>query len=135
MILSEYNKKRESTTLENELVGAISYRCKSVYAQLQFLASELKLLNSPIHVEVGDFNLKNVWEADPGRSTSIGWGDEILEVNYLLKQLLLLHRPVFKTIANLTERSKQLFRENLANKQDHEPHIGLLIAFFQLFSQ
>ena len=36
---SEYNKKRESTTLENELVGAISYRCKSVYAQLQFLAS------------------------------------------------------------------------------------------------
>jgi hypothetical protein len=132
---SEYNKKRESTTLENELVGAISYRCKSVYAQLQFLASELKLLNSPIHLEVADFNLKNVWETTPGRSTSIGWGAEILDVNYLLKQLLLLHRPVFKTIANLTERSKQLFRENLANKQDHEPHIGLLIAFFQLFSQ
>ena len=132
---SVFNKKRESTTLENELVGAISYRCKSVYAQLQFLASELKLLNSPIQLEVGDLKLNSIWEASPTKSTSIGWGAEILEVNYLLKQLLLLHRPVFKTIASLTERSKQLFRENLANKQDHEPHIGLLIAFFQLFSQ
>ena len=134
---SEYNKKRESTPLENELVGAISYRCKSVYAQLRFLASELNLLSSPIQLEVGDLQLKSLWETNPGNSTSstIGWGAEILDVNYLLKQLLLLHRPVFKTIANLTERSKQLFRDNLENKQDHEPHIGLLIAFFQLFSQ
>lgn len=132
---SKYNKKRESTALENELVGAISYRCKSVYTQLQFLASELTLLNSPIQLEAGDLQLGSIWEASPTKSTSIGWGAEILEVNYLLKQLLLLHRPVFKTIASLTERSKQLFRENLANKQDHEPHIGLLIAFFQLFSQ
>lgn len=132
---SQYNKKKESTTLENELVGAITYRCKSVYAQLQFIASELKLLNSPIQLQVDDLQLKSIWEASPTKSTSIGWGAEILEVNYLLKQLLLLHRPVFKTLANLTERSKQLFRENLANKQDHEPHIGLLIAFFQLFSQ
>jgi hypothetical protein len=133
---SDYNKKKESTTLENELVGAISYRCKSVYTQLKFLASELKVLNSPIHLDVADLDLKNLWEANPANSTSspIGWGGEILDVNYLLKQLLLLHRPVFKTIANLTERSKQLFRENLAQKQDHEPHIGLLIAFFQLFS-
>jgi len=132
---SKYNKKRESTTLENELVGAISYRCKSVYAQLQFLASELILLNSPIQLEVGDLQLRSIWEEGPTKSNSIGWGAEILDVNYLLKQLLLLHRPVFRTIANLTERSKQLFRDNLANKQDHEPHIGLLIAFFQLFSQ
>lgn len=134
---SEYNKKRESTILENELVGAISYRCKSVYAQIQFLSSELKLLNSPVQLVVDDLKLKQLWEPDPEKSTSssIGWGAEILDVNYLLKQLLLLHRPVFRTIANLTERSKQLFQDNLANKEDHEPHIGLLIAFFQLFSQ
>ncbi len=134
---SDYNKKKESTTLENELVGAITYRCKSVYAQLQFLASELKQLNSPVHLETSDLELKSLWQASPATSSAspIGWGAEILDVNYLLKQLLLLHRPVLKTIANLTERSKQLFRENLAQKQDHEPHIGLLIAFFQLFSQ
>lgn len=132
---SQYNKKKESTILENELVGAITYRCKSVYAQLQFLASELKVLNSPIQLQVDDLQFQLIWDASPTKSTSIGWGAEILDTNYLLKQLLLLHRPVFKTLANLRERSKKLFRENLANKQDHEPHIGLLIAFLQLFSQ
>lgn len=132
---SQYNKKKESTILENELVGAITYRCKSVYAQLQFLASELKVLNSPIQLQVDDLQFQLIWDSSPTKSTSIGWGAEILDTNYLLKQLLLLHRPVFKTLANLRERSKQLFRENLANKQDHEPHIGLLIAFLQLFSQ
>ena len=54
---SKYNKKRESTGLENELVGAISYRCKSVYEQLVFLSSELKQLGSPIELEIEDLQL------------------------------------------------------------------------------
>jgi hypothetical protein len=133
---SEYNKKRESTSLENELVAAISYRCREVYAQLIFLASELKELKSPIDLEVEDLQMSKLWKAPLEKSSKsgIGWGAEILDLNYLLKQLLLLHRPVSKTLANLTERSKLLFKENLQDKQDHEPHIGLLIAFLQLFS-
>uniref|UniRef100_UPI0040485471 hypothetical protein n=2 Tax=Algoriphagus sp. TaxID=1872435 RepID=UPI0040485471 len=134
---SEYNKKRESTTLENELVAAITYRCKGVYSQLVFLSSELKVLSSPLTFEMDDLKLKQLWQPSPSISNSpvIGWGAEILDLNYLLKQLLLLHRPVLKTITNLTERSKQLFKENLTIKEDHEPHIGLMIAFFHLFNE
>lgn len=132
---SKYNKKRESTGLENELVGAITYRCKAVYDQLLFISSELKELGSQIELAIDDLQFNPLWNASESKAPSIGWGAELLDANYLLKQLLLLHRPIFKTIVNLTERSKQLFRENLSNKQDHEPQIGLMIAFFHLFGE
>jgi hypothetical protein len=121
VLSSKYNKRRESTTLENELVAAISYRCKEVYNQLVFLSGELKEVNSTLLLEMNDLDLNPLWGGSNQKTGAprIGWGAEILNLSYLLKQLLLLHRPVFKTISSLTERAKQLFKENLHNRQEH----------------
>ncbi len=134
---SKYNKQLDSSPLEKELVSAISYRCKEVFSKLSLLSSELEALGSSLRLELNDLALGKLWEA---KSQSIGlnsgnWGTDILNVDYLLKQLLLLHRPLYKTLVNLTERSGFLFQDNLLNKADHEPHIGLLLAFFQLFKK
>jgi hypothetical protein len=133
---SKSNKQLESSPLEKELVAAISYRCKEVYAQMKLIVSELDQLGSPLKLDLQDLNLGKLWGAkDQPLNTSLNWGADILKPDYLLKQLLLLHRPMYKTLLNLTERSGTLLQENLRHKDDHEPHIGLLLAFFQLFKK
>lgn len=137
LLASKYNKQRESSTLETELVAAINYRCKQVYFQVLLLSKELQELGSPLILPVDDLQLNKLWSGQDQalNRPGAGWGAEILELNYVLKQLLLLHRPVLKTIVNLVERSKQLIHVNLSQKDDHEPHVGLLLTFFELFKK
>lgn len=134
---SKYNKQRNSSALEKELVSAISYRCKEVCIQLRLISSELEGYDSQLKLDVKDLPTGKLWEV--ARNTpdpyAVDWGPDILELDYLLKQLLLLHRPVYKTLLNLRERSRMLFNDNLQNKEDHEPHIGLILSFFQLFKK
>lgn len=137
LISSKFNKQRQSTPLELELVAAITYRCKDVYGQLLFINEEL--INSTVKYDFGlssdDFHsLWNV-DLDPKKYSSLAFGSDLVNPDYLYKQLLLLHRPVFKTLINLIDRSGQLIRDNLQNKEDHEPHIGLILAFFNLFQK
>lgn len=137
LLSSKYNKQRESSALEIELVAAITYRCKQVYFQISLLSRELQELGSPLFLNVDDLDLNQLWisQDEALNQPGAGWGAEILEPNYVLKQLLLLHRPVLKTIANLIERSNQLIKVNLSQKSDHEPHVGLLLTFFELFKK
>lgn len=134
---SKYNKQRNSSPLEKELVSAISYRCKEVYFQLMLISSELEKLESQLKLAVTDLQFSSLWDARDMSfdSQTLSWGTDILKFDYLLKQLLILHRPVYKTLLNLTERSRTLLNDNLQNKEDHEPHIGLLLSFFQLFKK
>jgi len=134
---SKYNKQRNSSPLEKELVSAISYRCKEVYTQLRLISGELDKLGSELRLDVKDLPSSKLWETPENVVDTyvLNWGTDILKLDYLLKQLLLLHRPVYKTFLNLTERSRILFNDNLQNKEDHEPHIGLLLSFFQLFKK
>jgi hypothetical protein len=134
---SKYNKQRYSSPLEKELVSAISYRCKEVFVQLSLIARELEKVGSDIKLSVVDLNLGSLWDFDQSTldSSFLTLEGDIAKPDYLLKQLLLLHRPVFKTLLNLTERSRLLFNDNLQNNQNHEPHIGLILSFFQLFKK
>lgn len=136
-ISSKSNKQMDSSPLEKELEAAISYRCKEVFSQMKFLSQELDQLGSLLKLEIQDLDFGKLWEIKDRsiESSTVYWGADILKLDYLLKQLLLLHRPVFKTLLNLTERSRVLLQDNLRNKEDHEPHIGLLLAFFQLFQK
>lgn len=136
-ISSKSNKQISNSPLEKELEAAISYRCKEVYLQLNFLSEELNQLGSDLKLDMQDLAFGKLWDFK-GREldhSSVFWGNQILKPEYLLKQLLLLHRPLFKTLVNLIERSGILLLDNLERKQDHEPHIGLLLAFFQLFQK
>jgi len=134
---SKYNKQRNSSPLEKELVSAISYRCKEVYFQLILISGELDKLGSQLKLDITDLHFSKLWKVsdNTSESYSLGWGADIVNLDYLLKQLLILHRPVYKTLLNLTERSRILLNDNLQNKEDHEPHIGLLLSFFQLFKK
>ncbi len=137
LISSKFNKQRISTPLELELVAAITYRCKDVYGQLLFINEELNdsSLNYSLGLSSDDFH--TLWHVDMDYKnySGLAYGADLMDPDYLYKQLLLLHRPVFKTLINLTERSGQLMWDNLQIKDDHEPHIGLLLTFFNLFQK
>jgi len=137
ILSSKSNKQLNSSPLENELVAAISYRCKEVFSQLKLISSELDQLGSDLNLQVADLEFGKLWESKDQQvdSAALNWGADILKPDYLLKQLLLLYRPVYKTLLNLTERSGTLLQDNLRHKEDHEPHIGLMLAFFQLFKK
>ena len=134
---SKYNKQRNSSPLEKELVSAISYRCREVYIQLSLISSELEKTDSALILDLKDLNLGRLWDFDKAVLDSylLNWGGDITKPDYLLKQLLLLHRPVYKTLLNLTERSRIMFHDNLQHNENHEPHIGLMLSFFQLFKK
>jgi hypothetical protein len=134
---SKYNKQRNSSPLEKELVSAISYRCREVYIQLSLISSELEKTGSALILDLKDLNLGRLWDFDKAVLDSylLNWGGDIAKPDYLLKQLLLLHRPVYKTLLNLTERSRLMFHDNLQHNENHEPHIGLMLSFFQLFKK
>lgn len=136
-ISSKSNKQISNSPLEKELEAAISYRCKEVYLQLKLLSEELNQLGSDLKLDIQDLAFGKLWDFKDKAldHAAVFWGNQILKPEYLLKQMLLFHRLIYKTLVNLIERSGTLLMGNLKEKQDHEPHIGLLLAFFQLFQK
>lgn len=134
---SKYNKQRNSSSLEKELVSAISYRCREVFIQLSLISEELEKSGGELKLLIDHLSLCKLWEFDQDSTDSylLNWGGDIAKPDYLLKQLLLLHRPVYKTLLNLMERSRDMFQDNLHHNENHEPHIGLILSFFQLFKK
>ncbi|MEY2904949.1 MAG: hypothetical protein RJA52_965, partial [Bacteroidota bacterium] len=126
---SKFNRKRESSPIENELVSAIDYNLSN---QLNLLASydlgkpfaEYKF---EISFDYGVFS--NIWKIEntlPENIFNRG-------VENALKQILIVYRNTFRTITQIVNKSNELFRTSLENNDEHQPHIGLLLSFLQIY--
>ena len=54
------------------------------------------------------------------------------DVNSLFKKLILVNNSLIKILNNLIVRCEKKLNKSLS-KQDHNPHIGLLFSFIELF--
>jgi len=129
---SRFNKQRESSALELELVSAITYRCKDIFWQLNQLSVSLK---EKLSLNFDPEKFSNLWQDEKfsEQLLPLDISPDDLDLDYLVKQLTLMHRPVINTIVNLTERSRRLIKDSLGKNSAHEPQIGLLLSFLQLF--
>jgi hypothetical protein len=129
---SRFNKQRESTALELELVSAISYRCKDVFWQLNHINNSFE---GRLFFNFVPHEFSGLWrdEKVSDHLLPIDIHPKDLNLDYLIKQLVLMHRPVLHTIIRLIERSRFLIKESLEKNANHESQIGLLLSFLQLF--
>ena len=126
----------ESSPIELELEQAIINKLKSVFELFVGYYLDLK--------DHADYELD--LEFDPSLFASI-WG--VKDINPIdifadidlqqpplssgLKKLILLYNPVYSILYNIQLRARPLFEKSLQERSIHKAHMGLILAFFDLF--
>lgn len=130
-----FNRKRESTYLEIELVSAIDY---SLSNQLNLLVSydlgkPFAEYNFEMSFDYGQFS--SVWKIENALPENIfNRGEDKAErISNALKQLLIVYRNTFRTVTQIVLKAPELFRNSLEKNDEHQPHIGLVLSFLHVF--
>ena len=128
----------ESSPIELELEQAITNKLKSVFTKFVGYYLGLKVNT--------DFKLD--LEFDPTIFSSI-WGVEnIIPLDIFadidaqqpplssgIKKLILLYNPIYSILYNIQLRARPFFEKSLTDKSIHKAHMGLILAFFELFKK
>lgn len=90
-------------------------------------------LGEPLGLDFSPFG--KVWDLrEEPDAINIFVGESLNEkIDYALVYLRLIYQSLFEALTYLIYQLKRYFSRSLSEKQDHEPHIGLLIAFLSLF--
>jgi hypothetical protein len=130
-----FNKNRESSSLENELISAIDY---SLSSQLNLLASydlgkPFAEYSFEISFDYGAFS--PIWKIENVLPENIFYRGENKpeQLSNALKQLLIVYRNTFRTVTQIVTNAPRLFQNSLENNDEHQPHIGLVLSFLQVF--
>lgn len=133
-LTSKFNKNRFPTKLEEELTGMIEYVLAEQFRRLISIDIGKPAIDFPF----GQFtmpydNFSKIWKIDEALPENIfDRGESSIEqLDYALKQLLILYRNVYKSVSTLQSKAPNILKAEL-EKDTHEPHIGLLLAFIQL---
>ena len=132
---SRFNKNRDSTKLEIELNAAIEYTGIGYYQKLRSIANGTIQSDGKVFFTLNEGDFIGLWKKEQVNQevnlfANIKNSDPL---NYALKQLMLILKPVYKTLSLLIVRAKGLLENSLDNNASHQPHIGLMLTFLQLF--
>lgn len=135
LISARFNKNRDSTPLELELTSAIEYSGQASLLKLRAVsAGTLDREGAPFfQIDVSDFS--SLWNKDQdvqGTDLQLSSGNPEL-LGKALKHLMLILKPVYSTVSVLMVRARQLLERSLEENPSHQPHIGLFLAFLQLY--
>jgi hypothetical protein len=135
VLSSRFNKNRNSTKLEAELNGAIEFTGVGYYQKLRAIAKGTFHTDGKSFFSLDENDFIGLWkkiqtEQSEDLFASIKNSDPL---NYALKQLMLILKPVYKTISLLIVRANGLLKNSLENNASHQPHIGLMLTFLQLY--
>lgn len=133
-LTSKFNKNRFPTKLEEELSGMIEYILAEQFRRLISIDIGKPAIDFPFgSFEMPYDSFSKIWKIDEALPENIFDRGEtnIEQLDYALKQLLILYRNIFKAVATLQNKAPEILKSELA-KDTHEPHIGLLLAFIQL---
>lgn len=133
-LTAKFNKNRFPTKLEEELSGMIEYVLAEQFRRLISIDIGKPALDFPFGPFAMPYdNFSKIWKIDAALPENIfDRGDSPVErLDHALKQLLILYRNIFKSVSNLQRKAPEILNKEL-EKDNHEPHIGLLLAFIQL---
>jgi hypothetical protein len=130
---SRFHKKRSSSHIEDELSAVIELKLHAVLRSLYQL--EQHLLAQDWHGSVyHDFTkFQAIWKIHTFDEGSISTLASANTPEDALKNLLLIYRTVYITLSGLIARAPDMLRDSLENNNRHEPHIGLLLAFLEVY--
>lgn len=131
---SKFNKKRFPSRLEEELSGMIEYLLAEQFRRLISIDIGKPAIEFPFGTFAMPYDsFSKIWKIDAALPENIfDRGDSKIEqLDFALKQLLILYRNIFKSVSTLQSKVPEILSKEL-EKDTHEPHIGLLLSFLQL---
>lgn len=126
----------ESSAIELELEQAIINKLKSVFTT--FVGYYLSLKDTTdyeLDLEFDPSVFASIWDVKNIEPLDI-FADIDLQQPPLssgLKKLILLYNPVYSILYNIQLRARPLFEKSLKDRSIHKAHMGLILAFFDLF--
>lgn len=130
------NLEQHSSQLESELESLIQSQSKLSFGK--FASHFLSLQTGPNASLVEGISLDGfapIWKIKSLQPIDIFEDIDNSKDKFSsgLKKLMLLYNPVFESIFRLQIKSRELFYDTLHSKDDHNSHLGLLFAFFELY--
>jgi hypothetical protein len=135
ILSSRFNRNRQSSALELELASAIEHISQGSFLRLKAIRHGAMNADGSYFFAWDDGPLAAVWNKDrPVQVTYLlGFQDNPEQMSSLLKQLMLILKPLYETVSYLVHRTRRIMQDALERQDDHQPHIGLLLAFLQLY--
>ena len=135
LISSKYNRNRESTLLELELTSAIEDSARAGFHRLKSLREAYRGADGEYLFPWDDEGFSTLWRKDDAALATVTAvpQDPAEADTHLLKQLMLVLKPVYDTLSQLIVRANRLLEHSLERDDRHQPHIGLFLAFLKLY--
>ena len=134
-IASRFNKNKQGTIIENELAAAIEFTGIDTLHQLIGIHAGTKTADQQPFFTLDIESFHGIWQknvsVDPEDLFAATPGSD--QLSSALKQLLVIYKPLYRTLSSLIVRAKSQLRNSLENQSDHQPHIGLLLSFLKLY--
>jgi hypothetical protein len=135
VLSSKYNRNRESTLLELELTSAIEDSARGSFHRLKAIREAHRDENGGHLFHWREESFSTLWRKDdPAQSVEAQAPPDGTDPDaHLLKQLMLVLKPVYDTMSQLIVRANRLLEHSLDKDDRHQPHIGLFLAFLKLY--
>ena len=135
LLASRFNPNRESSPLELELTSAIEYTAQGSFLRLKAIRHGALNNDGDYIFEWDDQDFCSLWKKEQPVQIVylLGLQERGEQLNHLFKQLMLILKPVYDTVSYLVVRARHLLQRSLEDRDDHQPHVGLLLAFLQLY--
>jgi len=126
----------ESSPIELELEEAINNKLKSVFKI--FVGYYLDLKDNKdyqLDLNFEPNKYASIWEVDQIQPLNIFSDIDVQQIPLSsgLKKLILLYNPLYSILYNIQLRAKPLLEKSLQDRSNHKAHMGLILAFFDLF--
>jgi hypothetical protein len=135
LLSSRFNRNRQSSPLELELTSAIEYTAQGSFLRLKAIRYGAMNDDGSYVFPWDDATFCSLWKKDQPVQIVylLGLQQKGDQQNHLFKQLMLILKPVHDTVSYLLVRARQLLIRSLEDRDDHQPHIGLILTFLQLY--
>jgi hypothetical protein len=130
---SRFHKKRTSSSIEDELSALIEFKLQAVLRQLYQLEQHMlaQAWRGSFYHDYTKF--QPIWKIHTFDEADISPLATAKSPDEALKNLLLIYRTVYIALSGLVAKAPALLRASLHNNNRHEPHIGLLLAFLDVY--
>jgi hypothetical protein len=132
---SRYHKDRKGSLLEDELSSAIEYSLRDCLHALIAYDRAVEPSGLPLYLNSDYTVFHAIWKIDNIEPINIfdRGSNAVEQINNALKQVLLVYRTVFRVISTFVARSPVLLQNALQKDDSHQPHIGLMLTFLELY--
>ena len=126
------NLSIKSSSIEYELEQVIINKLNKSF---ELFSSFSNSLMESIGHEVSFKEFNSIWKYDKNLKRDIFEEIDKTQSKYssALKKLILLYKPVYQVLLSLKIKAKLLFSDSLNKNDNHNPQIGLLFSFLELF--